>query len=92
MKVIFSQPAAIAIRTLPDDERAVVSSWCQHLENWEIDSFIQKQTHRLSSDEAVYVLRTSSDIRIFFTLQKEHIVVLDIARRSALQSFAAPVN
>jgi hypothetical protein len=43
--------------------------------------------HKLESSEGVYVLRTSTDLRIFFSLHQDQIVVLDIARKGTIMSF-----
>jgi hypothetical protein len=89
MHVEISQPAAIAIQTLGTEDRRNVMAWFDHLANWKNDSFVRERAHRLSKDDRVYVLRTSSDIRIFFSFEEDRIVILDIARTAALQSFVA---
>ena len=85
MQVDLTEPVTIALRTLGEDERRRVSSWFDHLKNWENDEFVRSNSHRLASDKNVYVLRTSSDLRIFFTFIDGNIVVLDIARKDAIE-------
>lgn len=92
MQVIISEPAAIAIRTLSDDDQRRVEAWCNQLANWETDAFVRERAHALEMDETVLVLRTSTDIRLFFTVEKDRIVVLDVARKDALRSFRAPAK
>jgi hypothetical protein len=41
----------------------------------------------LASEEGVFVLRTGSDLRIFFSLKQDQILVLDIAKKATLASF-----
>jgi hypothetical protein len=40
MKVVLTQPVEIALRTLSEEERAKVSAWLDHLENWENDPVV----------------------------------------------------
>jgi hypothetical protein len=88
MRVIVSRSPEIALRTMSDDDRRRVTAWWDHLANWESDRFVRDRSHRLSTDESVYVLDTSTDIRIFFTIEADRIIVLDIAQTRALESFS----
>lgn len=87
MNVVLTQPVEIALRSLSDEDRRKMSAWLDHLRNWENDPHVRKQSHKLESSEGVYVLRTSTDLRIFFSLQEDQIVVLDIARKGTIMSF-----
>lgn len=87
MDVTLSQPATIAMRTLPEDDRRRVASWIDHLKNWHNDPFVRSHSRRLDGDDGVYMLLTSTDFRVFFELQDREITVLDIARQDMLQSF-----
>ena len=87
MNVVLTQPVEIALRTLGPEERRQVSAWLDHLKNWENDPFVREHSHKLESAEGVYVLRTSSDFRIFFELHEDQIVVLDIATKATLMKF-----
>jgi len=86
MNVILTQPVDIALRTLGDDDRRTVSAWLDHLRNWENDDFVRNHSKKLDTMDNVYVLRTSTDIRIFFKLDAHGIEVLDIARKAAIVS------
>jgi len=86
MNVIQTPPVEIALRTLGDDDRQRVSAWFGHLANWENDQFVRQHSQKLNSAENVYVLRTSGDLRIFFRLEKNGIVILDIARKATIMS------
>jgi len=87
MNVVLTQPVEIALRTLSDEDRQKMSAWLDHLKNWENDPHVRKQAHELASSEGVYVLRTSTDLRVFFSLQQDQIVVLDIARQGTIMKF-----
>jgi hypothetical protein len=90
MKVIVAQPVEIALRTLGQDDRQKVQTWLGHLQNWEQDAFVRSRSHKLQSPDNVYVLRTSTDVRIFFTLDGDTITVLDVARRDAIMTSGHP--
>ena len=87
MEVVLSQPAGMALRSLTDEDRRQAAAWFDHLRNWESDDFIRSRAHALKSDPSVFVLRTTSDIRIFFTIDDGKIVIVDLARRQALEQF-----
>jgi hypothetical protein len=92
MEVILSHAAAIAYRTLDDDNRRRVDAWVRHLSNWETDLSVQKESHLLALEDNAnsntYILRTSTDLRIFFVLHADHIELIDIARRDTMREFA----
>jgi hypothetical protein len=90
MKVILTQPVHIALRTLDEDDRRKVTAWLDHLRNWENDDFLRKHSHKLESSEDVYVLQTTTDFRIFFTIEKDKITVLDIATKATILSSGHP--
>jgi len=73
-----------ALGTLSDKERRRVLAWFDHLKNWEHDETVRKNSHLLEDLDNVFVLRTSSDIRIFFKLDADKITVLDIATKSTI--------
>lgn len=91
MEVVISSAALIGLRTLSEEDRRRVQSWCDHLKNWENDPFTREHSHRLSTDDNVYVLRTTTDIRVFFALHVEskRITILDIARKGTIQEFGS---
>ena len=63
------------------------SAWLDHLRNWENDSFVRDHSKKLKADDNVYILRTSDDIRVFFRLEKDRIIVLDLATKATIVSF-----
>ena len=86
MEVVVNHAADIAMRSLGDEDRRKVSAWFDYLRNWENDPFVRSKSRKLKlpEPENVYVLRTSTDIRLFFTLSEDRIEVIDIARRESL--------
>ena len=82
MNVKISDVAHIAARTLSEDDRRRVFALMDHLGNWKNDASLQALAHRLGPDDNIYVLRTSTDIRIVFRLQPDEIYVLDIVRHT----------
>ena len=86
MKVIKTAAVDAALRTLAHDERRKVLSWFDHLGNWENDEHVRKMAKPMAYQNT-FVLNTSDDIRIFFTLdaEKKEIVVLDLAKPSRFE-------
>lgn len=89
MDVKLTQPAEIALRTLNQEDRRRVAAWLDHLKNWENDSFVRENTRPLATNgaEKVYILRTSMDLFIFFTIDDREIQVLDMAHHDTLEAF-----
>lgn len=87
MKLVLNHPAEIALSTLGDEDRRKVSAWFDYLRNWESDPFVRSRSRKLDANgaENAYVLRTSTDLRVFFILHPDQIEVIDIARRESLE-------
>jgi hypothetical protein len=86
MKVVLTQPVEMALRTLSEEEQRKVSAWFDHLANWENDPVVRERSHPLPSTESAYVLRTNTDIRIFFELEQDRIVVRDLANKETIMN------
>ena len=84
MNVVTTAPVDIALRTLGFEDRQQVLAWIGHLKNWEGDPFVQQHSYKLKPSGNTYVLHTSTDIRIFFTLEGNTITVLDVAKRPGI--------
>jgi hypothetical protein len=85
MKKTVTTPAVdIALRTMDTDEVRRISAWFNHLSNWDNDPFVRSHSHSLEGFPGVYVLRTSTDIRIFFRIDGDRITILDVAKKAAI--------
>ena len=86
MRVTRDPSVDAAIRTLDEEDRRKVYSWLDHLKNWENDEHVRKMSQPMIYQNT-YVLNTSDDIRIFFTLdsEKQEIAILDIAKPSRFE-------
>jgi mRNA-degrading endonuclease RelE of RelBE toxin-antitoxin system len=82
MKVIFTKPVDIALRTLGTEDRNRVMSLIHHLQN--NDAFLREHSQKLDQPEGVYVLKTTSDIRIFYRVEGDTIAVLDVAKKATI--------
>jgi len=83
-KVVITQSVQVALRTLDNDTRRRVNAWFEHLANWEGDEFVRSHSHSLDSIPGVYVLKTSTDLRIFFTMQGNTVNIIDIAKKQSI--------
>jgi len=61
-------------------------TWFGHLANWERDPAVQARSQKLPAADNVYVLKTNSEFRIFFTIEKHRIIILDIATKATILS------
>jgi mRNA-degrading endonuclease RelE of RelBE toxin-antitoxin system len=85
-KIVTTPPVDIALRTMDADDVRRVQAWFDHLRNWDGDEYVRSHSHSLTGVPDVYVLKTTTDIRIFFRIDAETITILDIARRSAISA------
>jgi mRNA-degrading endonuclease RelE of RelBE toxin-antitoxin system len=87
MQIILSERVQTALKTLSRDDRERVQSWFGYLRNWEEDAFVRSQSITLSvQGQSVYMFRTSTDVRIFYTvdLQSKTVTVIDIATKDTI--------
>jgi hypothetical protein len=82
--VITTPPVDIALRTLDRDGLERVHAWFDHLRNWDGDETVRKNSHALKGMPDIYVLRTTSDIRIFFKIEGDTITILDVAKKQSI--------
>jgi hypothetical protein len=87
MNVIQTQPVEIALRTLDEEDRRKVEAWFERLKNWEKDASVRERSQKLPSADGVYVLKTTGRFVIFFRLEQDRIVLLDIATKRTIQMF-----
>jgi mRNA-degrading endonuclease RelE of RelBE toxin-antitoxin system len=90
MKVIVPASVVAAIKTLGAEESRKVLSWLDHLQDWENDAHLRGSSKAMSY-ENTYVLNTSDDMRIFFTLdvKKKTITIVDISKPSRFHTAEA---
>jgi hypothetical protein len=85
MKQVVTAPAVdLSLRSLDPDGARRVRAWFEYLERWDEDEVVRNNSLPLPGHEGVYILRTTTDIRIFFTIEGDTITVLDVARRPAI--------
>jgi mRNA-degrading endonuclease RelE of RelBE toxin-antitoxin system len=90
MQVTLSERVKTALATLSHDEREKVRAWFGYLQNWEEDTFARSQSVTLNvQGQSMYMFRTSTDLRIFYTvdLQSNTVHVIDIATKDTILSF-----
>ena len=83
-KVVLSPTVDIALRMLDADGVRRVQAWFSCLERWDTDEHVRKNSHQLTDVPGVYMMRTTTDIRIFFEIDGDTITVLDVAKKAAL--------
>jgi len=88
MNVVQTPPVETALRTMGEDDRRKIQVWFDYLRNWEKDGYIRQHSKKLDSYDDVYVLKTSDQFNIFFRLEPERIVLLDIASEATLRLFS----
>lgn len=88
MNVIQTLPVEIALRTLGQEDRQEVLAWIGHLANWENDTWLRKHARLVNSSDDVYLLKTRRDFCIFFRLEADRIVLLDLTTKATLAAFA----
>jgi mRNA-degrading endonuclease RelE of RelBE toxin-antitoxin system len=89
MQVILSERVKTALNTLSQDDRARVHTWFGYLRNWEEDAFVRSQSVKLDvQGQPVYMFRTSTEVRIFYTVDQESktVYVIDIATKDTILS------
>jgi len=89
MQVILSERVKTALNTLSRDDRERVQTWFGYLENWEEDPFVKSRSVTLTvQGQSVYMFRTSTDIRIFYTVdpQSKTVTVVDVTTKDTILS------
>ena len=84
LKVVTTPPVDIAVRTLDPDGVRRVHAWFTYLERWDTDETVRKNSEPLKELPGVYVMRTTTDIRIFFRIDGDTVTILDVAKKSAI--------
>ena len=82
--VIYAPAVDLSVRSLDSDGVRRVHAWTDHLKRWDEDEVVRKNSIALPEHQGVYVLRTTTGIRVFFRIDGDTITVLDVANKSAI--------
>lgn len=82
--VQFAPAVELSMSSLDLDGVQRVQAWFEYLKRWDEDEVVRKNSLPLPGHHGVYVLKTTTDIRIFFRIDGDMITVLDIAKQSAI--------
>jgi hypothetical protein len=83
-KVVLAPAVEIAMQTLDPDGARRGHAWLSDLERWDTDEVVRRNSEPLQEMPGVYVMRTMTDIRIFFGIDGDTVTVLDVAKKAAL--------
>jgi hypothetical protein len=83
-KIVLAPAVDIALRSLDPDEVRRVHAWFDYLRRWDEEEVVRRNSLPLPGHKGVYVLRTTTDIRVFFTIDGDTIAVLDVAQKPAI--------
>ena len=89
MKVTLSERVTTALNTFSHDDRDRVRTWFGYLMNWSDDPFVESRSAKLDvGGQSVYMFRTSTDVRIFYTVDQasNSVNVVDIATKETILS------
>ena len=75
-KIVLDPVVEISLRTLDEDGVKRVTSWFSYLERWDTDEAVRKNSQQLPDIPDVYVMRTATDLFIFFRIDGDTITVL----------------
>ena len=84
MKVVLAADAEFAMRMLDPDGARRVQAWFSYLERWDTDEVVRGNSPQLPEMPGVYVMRTTTDIRIFFRFDRDTVTILVVAKKAAL--------
>ena len=83
-KIVLSESVEIALRTLDPASVRRVQSWFGYLKRWDTDEEVRSNSDELKGMPGGYLMRTTTDLRIFFQIDGDTITVLDIAKKAAI--------
>lgn len=82
--VVFAPAVDLSMRSLDQDGVRRVHAWFDYLKRWDEDEQVRKNSLSLPDHPGVLVLRTTTDIRVFFRIDGDTITVLDVAKKPAI--------
>lgn len=83
-KVVYAPAVELSMRSLDPDGVRRVQTWFDYLARWDEDEVVRNNSLSLPDHPGVRVLRTTTDIRIFFRIDGDTITVLDVANKPAI--------
>src|SRR5580693_4032602 len=83
-KVQYAPAVDLSMSSLDPDGVRRVQAWFDYLKRWDEDEVVRKNSLPLPGHQGIFVLKTTTDIRIFFRIDGDTITVLDIAKQSAI--------
>ena len=88
MKKIQYAPAVERSMSFVDPDGVQrVQAWFDYLTRWDEDEAVRKNSLPLPGHPGVYMLKTTTDIRVFFRIDGDTVTVLDVASREAIIKF-----
>lgn len=85
--VKLSRRAAMALDSFPPKDKKKIHTWIGRLQSPTAREIPRRSIRKLPTPEPIFSLRVSPDIRVIFSWEGETIEILDILRRSTLDSF-----
>lgn len=87
MQVQLSERVKTALHVLSHDDRQRVQTWFGYFQNWEEDDFVRSRSVLLDvHGQPVYMFRTTTDVRIFYTVDQKSktVSVIDITTEETI--------
>jgi hypothetical protein len=83
-KVVYAPAVELSLGALDPDGVRRVHAWFDYLAQWDEEEAVRKSSVELPGHPGVHLLRTSTDLRIFFRIDGDTITVLDVAKLSTI--------
>jgi hypothetical protein len=83
-KLQYAPSVELAMNFLDAEGVRRVQAWFTYLERWDEDEAVRRNSVSLPGHPGVFLLITTTDLRIFFRVDGDTITVLDIARLPAI--------
>jgi hypothetical protein len=87
-EITFHRRAAMALDAFPRAARTKVRAAVRRIQDPASGALICTKVAKLPTDEPLYIMRASPDIRVIFRKMGDAIDVLDVVRRDTLDTFA----
>jgi len=80
----YAPAVQFALRGLDQDGIRRVHAWFTYLERWDTDPVVRANSVPLPGHKDVFVLRTTTDIRVIFRIDEDKITILDVANKPTI--------